>query len=148
MTGSCARSRQITYLSYPPDVLIAVLLCEAEVLVQPEADIVAIETVRGEAKVKQVLLKRCCNGGFTRRRQAGEPDGKTLLLAVLVAFIAREGRVPCDVAVRSRVSDVCAVMAGYGGAHVAIVKVAAEAETEELGMCEAATVFAKDVEFI
>jgi len=117
-----ARGLQITYFSYPPDVLIAILLCEAEIFVEPKANIVAIQTVCGEAQVKQVLLKCGCDGGFTRRRQAGKPDGKALLLAVLVALVARERWMPCNVAVRRPVSDVRAVMAGYGGAHVAIVE--------------------------
>jgi len=134
-----ARGLRIPYFSYPPDVLVAVLLCEAEIFVQPKANIVAVQTVRGKAQVKQVLLKCGCNGRFTRRRQAGKPDGKALLLAVLVALVARERRMPCDVAVRRPVSNVCAAMAGYGGAHVAIVEaVATEPGTEELGMYEAA----------
>jgi hypothetical protein len=41
----------LTYLSYPPDVLIPGLLVEAEVFVQTEAHVVAIETVCGVSKV-------------------------------------------------------------------------------------------------
>ena len=45
-----------TYLRYPPNVLISVLLCEAQVLVEPKAHIVAVETVRGETEMQKVLL--------------------------------------------------------------------------------------------
>jgi hypothetical protein len=44
------------YLANTPDVLGAVLVGEAEVLVEAEAHVVAVEPVRGEAKVQQVLL--------------------------------------------------------------------------------------------
>ena len=87
------------YLGDSANVLVAVLLGETEVLVQAEADIVAVETVGGNAEVEEVLLERGRNGGFARGREAGQPDGEAALLAELVALMAREGRVPSDVAV-------------------------------------------------
>lgn len=80
------------------DVLVAVLLGEAEVLVEAEADVVAVETVGGDAKVQQVLLEGRGHGGLARGRETGQPDGKTALATGLVALTARKRRVPGDVA--------------------------------------------------
>ena len=88
-----------THLRNAPDVLVPVLLAEAEVLVQPKANIVAIETVGGEAQVQQVLLERSRDGRLSGRGKACEPDGEAGLLAECVALSARKGRVPGDVAV-------------------------------------------------
>lgn len=88
-----------THLCYPADVLVPVLLCEAQVLVQAEAHVVAVETVRSIAKMQKVLLERSRDGGLARSRQAGEPDGEALLLAEAIALSARQRRVPGDVAV-------------------------------------------------
>jgi hypothetical protein len=48
-----------THLCYPPDVLVSVFLCKAEVLVEAEAHIVAIKAVCCESKMEEVLLKGC-----------------------------------------------------------------------------------------
>jgi hypothetical protein len=88
----------ITYLCYPPDVLIAVFLCEAQVFVQSEAYVVAVQTVCAVTKVKEVLLERGRNGGLSRRGETGEPDGEALLLAEAIALGARQRWVPGDVA--------------------------------------------------
>lgn len=109
-----------THLCYPADVLIAVLLGEAKVLVQPKAYIVAVETVCAVPEVQEVLLEGCCDGGFARCRETGEPDCEALLLAECVALSARERGVPCDVAA-SDMLVILLVMAGYGGAHVAML---------------------------
>jgi len=87
-----------TYLCYPPDVLISVLLAESQVLVQTEPYVVAIETVRGESEMEKVLLERCCNGRFAGCGKTGEPDGKAFLLPEAVTLGAQERWVPCDVA--------------------------------------------------
>jgi hypothetical protein len=87
-----------TYLRYPPNVLIAVLLRKPQILVQPKAHIVAVQTVRREPKVQKVLLERSRDGRLSGCGEPGEPDGETLLLAGCVALCAREGRVPGDVA--------------------------------------------------
>ena len=119
------------YLRNAPNVLIPVLLTEAEILVQSEAHIVAIETVGSEAQVQQVLLERCRDCGLSGCRETGEPDGEAGLLAVCVALLARKGRVPGDVAggcqyARSCVSLLCrwwdGGMVGFGGGtHVDIL---------------------------
>lgn len=80
------------------DVLIAVFFREAEVFVEAEADVVAVEAVGGEAEVEEVLLEGGCDGGFARGGEAGEPDCEAALFAVGVAFTAGEAVVPGDVA--------------------------------------------------
>lgn len=80
------------------DVLVTVLLGEAQVFVQAEAHVVAIETVGGDAEVEEMLLESGGHGGFARGGEAGEPNGEALLLAGFVALLAREGGVPGDVA--------------------------------------------------
>lgn len=87
----------LTYLSNAADVLVAVLLREAQVLVQAEAHVVAVEPVRGQAEVQQVLLEGRGDGRLARRRQAREPDGEPPLAAQLVALVPRQRRVPGDV---------------------------------------------------
>lgn len=87
------------YLSDTPDVLLSVLGGEAKVLVQAEADVVAIESVGLETKVEEVLLESNGDGGLARGRETGEPDGGTLLLAEVGALLTGETGVPCDVAV-------------------------------------------------
>ena len=114
------RSRNRAHLCYPPDVLIPALLIEAQVFVEAEAHVVAIETVCCEAEVEQVLLKRSGDGRLARGGQASEPNGEAALLAECVALAAGERRVPGDVAA-GREFMLRWEMAGYGGAHVAIV---------------------------
>lgn len=118
--------RIVTYLSNPADVLISVLLCESKVLVQPKSYIVAIETVCRESQVQQMLLKRRRNCRLARCGKTGEPDGEALLLAELVALVARERRVPCNVAVQELVCVFRVARSwrgSHGGAHVAILYV-------------------------
>lgn len=89
----------VSYLSYPTDVLISALLVEAEVLVQSESYVVAVETVGCKPKVEEMLLECGRDGGFSGRAEACEPDCEAALLAEGVALAAREGWVPGDVAV-------------------------------------------------
>lgn len=91
--SSCA------HLSDTPDVLLSVLGREAKVLVQAEADVVAIESVGLETKVEEVLLESNGDGGLAGGRETSEPDGGTLLLAEVGALLTGEAGVPCDVAV-------------------------------------------------
>lgn len=98
--NGAAVGKQLGDLGDAADVLVAVLLGETQVLVQAEANIVAVEAVGGEPEVQQVLLEGGGDGGLARCRQAGEPDGEALLLAEGLALGAREGRVPGDVATR------------------------------------------------
>lgn len=81
------------------DVLVAVGLGEAQVLVEAEAHVVAVEAVGGEAQVQEVLLERGGHGGLAGGGEAGQPDCEAALAAQLVALAAREGRMPGDVAV-------------------------------------------------
>ena len=87
------------HLSDTPDVLLPVLGREAKVLVQAESDVVAVEPVGLKTKVEEVLLKGNGNGGLSRGRETGEPDGGALLLAKVGALSASETRVPGDVAI-------------------------------------------------
>lgn len=89
---------QLGDLGDAANVLVAVLFAEAQVLVEAEADVVAVEAVGGQAEVQQVLLEGGGDGRLARGAQAGEPDGHAALLAELIALAPREGRVPCDVA--------------------------------------------------
>lgn len=76
------------HLSYPPDVLVPVLLRKAQVLVQSESHIVTVEAIGGETEMEQVLLKRSGNGRLSRCTEAGKPYRETLLLAQLEALSA------------------------------------------------------------
>lgn len=96
--NGAAVGKQLGDLGDAANVFVAVLFGEAQVLVQAEADIVAVEAVGGEAEVEEVLLEGGGDGGFARGGEAGEPDGEALLLAEGLALGAGEGRVPGDVA--------------------------------------------------
>lgn len=96
---SGVRDTTVTYLADAPDVLGAVLVGEAEVLVEAEAHVVAVEAVGGEPEVQEVLLEGRGHRRLARGREAREPQREALLLAQAVALGAREGRVPGDVAV-------------------------------------------------
>lgn len=65
------------------DVLLAVLGAEAKVLVEAEADVVAVETVGVQVDrfTKKRLFERDGNGGLARGGEAGEPDGQAGLTA-------------------------------------------------------------------
>lgn len=74
------------------DVLVAVLLAEAEVLVQTEADVVAVQAVGGDAAVaEELVLQLDGDGGLARGGEAGEPDGEAALVAQGAALVAGEG---------------------------------------------------------
>ena len=93
-----AASASAAYLGDATNVLVAVLLGESEILVQAEADVVAVESVGGQANVKQVLLKSRGDGRLARSRQSGKPNGEAALATELIALVPRERRVPCDIA--------------------------------------------------
>lgn len=92
------------------DVLLAVGLGEAQVPVQAEADVVAVEPVRGHAEVQQVLLERRRHRRLAARRQAREPEREALLAPVLGALAPRQGRVPGYVAIGGEREGVLAVL--------------------------------------
>ena len=85
------------HLGNTADVFVAVLLRETEVLVQTEADIIAVESVRGQADVKQMLLQGRGDRGLARGRETSEPDCEPALSAQLVALVAGERGVPGDI---------------------------------------------------
>lgn len=99
--SALARERHIQqaiYLRNTADVLLAVLGRKAQILVQSEADIVAVKSVRGQTQVEQMLFEGSRNGRFPGCRETSEPDGGTLLLAKFAALLAAKALVPCDVA--------------------------------------------------
>src|SRR3569833_1458248 len=87
-----------THLGYPSDVLVAVLLGEAQVLVQPEARIIAVQPVGGQTEMQQVLLQRRGDGRLARGRQPRKPYRQSALLAQAVALVARQAGMPSNVA--------------------------------------------------
>lgn len=50
------------YLADPADVLVARLLIESEILVEAEADVIAVEAVGELLEVEEVLLERTSDG--------------------------------------------------------------------------------------
>lgn len=80
--GDGARvGEQLGHLGDAADVLLAVLGREAQVLVQAEPDVVAVQAVRALAVwlADERLLERHRDRGLAARRQAGQPDRQTLL---------------------------------------------------------------------
>ena len=55
------------HLANAADVLIARFLVEAEVLVETEADVIAVQAVAKLLQVEKVLLKRACYSGLSER---------------------------------------------------------------------------------
>jgi hypothetical protein len=92
------REAREPYLGNAADVLDAVLVGEAKVLVEAEADVVTVEAVGVDAEVEEVLLESGGDGGLAGAGETGHPDGETTLAVELIALLAREGRVPVDVA--------------------------------------------------
>lgn len=88
------------YLSNAPDIFSSVLLTEAQILVQPKANIIAIEPVSRMTKMQEMLLERYCNGGFAAGGEAGEPKGEALLVTKSAPLlVGHRGGVPCYVTV-------------------------------------------------
>lgn len=81
--------KELSNLGDTANVLVSVGLGKTKVLVEAEADVVAIETVGGDAQVEEVLLKSSGDGGLARGRETRQPDGETALTAGLVALLAR-----------------------------------------------------------
>ena len=75
-----AVGEQLGDLADAADVLLAVGGGEAEVLVQPVADVVAVEDVGQPAALHQGVFQREGDGALARAAQAGEPEGGALLL--------------------------------------------------------------------
>lgn len=90
--------KELGNLGDAANVFVAVLFREAQVLVEAEADVVAVEAVGGHAEVQEVLLQGRRDGGLARGGEAGEPEGEAALGAEGGALGAGEGGVPGDVA--------------------------------------------------
>ena len=94
-------------LGYAADVFFAVFRTEAQIFVQPEADVVAVEAVGREVigRSEESLLERDGDGGFAGGGEAGQPYCEALLAAEGGADGRCEGaRVESDVAVDDVVS--------------------------------------------
>lgn len=61
---------ELGHLGDAPDVLLAVLGSEAQVLVQTVPDVVPVQRVAGNAVRHQILLKSKAHGGFTGTGEA------------------------------------------------------------------------------
>jgi hypothetical protein len=60
-----ARSRdRPAYFCDPANILVAILLGKAQVLVQAKADVIAVQPVSSQAEVEKVLLERGGNRRF------------------------------------------------------------------------------------
>ena len=98
-----AVSEQFGDFTDATDVFGAVGGGEAEVFVQAEADVIAVEAVGGEVVrcAEEGLFERDGDGGFAGGGEAGEPDCEALLLAEGCADGGGEGGgVVCYVAGR------------------------------------------------
>ena len=70
-----AVSEELPHLGHPADVLLAVLGSEAEVLVQPRPDVVAVQPVGRDAPGHEVLLQGEGDGRLPGPAEPREPDG-------------------------------------------------------------------------
>lgn len=61
-----------------------------------------------------MLLKGGRDSRFSRRGESGKPDCEATLLAEVIALGAREGGVPCDVAVVGALADIIGVIVSAG----------------------------------
>ena len=86
--------QQLGDLGGAADVLLAVLGAEAEVVVEPVPQVVAVEDVRGAAGRDQAPLDLDRDAGLARAGQAGEPERHALAAALLAGDRAA---VPDDV---------------------------------------------------
>lgn len=92
---------QLGNLGNATDVLVTVGLAESEVLVQSEADVIAVQTVGVDTAVAdELVLELDGEGGLAGGGESGQPDCETLLVAQLGALAAGQGAgVEGDVAV-------------------------------------------------
>lgn len=109
--GPEGKKKMKTYFGNTANVFIAVLFGEAQVLVEAEAHVVAVQAVGRDAQVQQVLLEGRGDGRLAGRGEARQPEGDAALAAELGALGAGEGRVPGNVAGRGGV--ICRVRLWY-----------------------------------
>ena len=89
---------QLRHLADAADVLDAVGVGEAEILVEALADVVAIERVGMRAHGGELALDQVGDGGLARAGQAGEPqDGRLVALEQRAAGLGHVHRVAMDV---------------------------------------------------
>lgn len=78
--------------AHPADVFLAIVSGESEVVVEPVADIIAIEAVGEVSVFDEGVLEGDCDGGLSRARKPGEPEGASGvaedICAVLVGNLA------------------------------------------------------------
>ncbi|GMS86182.1 hypothetical protein PENTCL1PPCAC_8357, partial [Pristionchus entomophagus] len=67
-------SEQFSDLANSSDVLQSVLDGESEVLAKSMSNVVAVQSVAGNAHLSECLFKSEGNGGLSRSGQSGEPD--------------------------------------------------------------------------
>ena len=79
------------HLADPADVLVPALLVEAEVVVEAEADVVAVESVGELLEVEEVLLERAADRGLAAGAEASEPDRRAALLQEADALLGGHG---------------------------------------------------------
>lgn len=89
---------KISYLGNTSDIFVPILLTEPQILVQSKAHIIAIESVRIDSQVEEVLFQSGRDCGFAGGGEPGEPEGEAALLGVGLALGAGETFVPGDVA--------------------------------------------------
>src|SRR6185437_10459546 len=89
---------QLCRLANPANVFHAIDVCEAEIAIEPVADIVAVEQIGVSAFGEERAFDQVRNGGFARSRKTGEPehDGPLPLLAG-ARLLADVARLPMDI---------------------------------------------------
>ena len=89
---------QLRHLADAADILDAIGIGEAEILVEPVADIVAIQQEGVAVHSRQLLLDDVGDGRFARARKAGEPQhGRLLVLEPGMMLAADVCGLPVDV---------------------------------------------------
>lgn len=71
-------SEELGHLGDTADVLLAVLLGEAQIFVQPSPDVISIQTVGRDALANQVLLQSKRDGCFPSTRQTWQMERSML----------------------------------------------------------------------
>ena len=79
------------HLPDPAGILVPALLVEAEVVVEAEADVVAVEAVGELLEVEEVLLERAADRGLAAGAEASEPDRRAALLQEADALLGGHG---------------------------------------------------------
>lgn len=79
--------KELRHLGDSSDVLVSVLLAEAQVLVQAESDVVTVESVALDVVLEQFSLERTSNSALSGGTQTCEPEGGPVLLDELFAFV-------------------------------------------------------------